>query len=309
MVSKAWKELTPEERKPWDDKAAEDKARYEMEKSTYTGPWKVPARKRQPKDKSAPKRPMSAFLAYSNAKRSQVRKENPTLDNIDVSRVLAKMWKEAPEEEKKVFIDNEAEQRAEYKIAIREWRRQFNEKEAALQAEREAAAIEKLKSMPSPYDAMSASEESPRHSLVAAAASSLAATSTAAQLHAGSAAAAYPNASDYYGLPTSTAAPSSSFPPYGQNLANNSWLSRAAAQQYTPEEGQAFAAAYANANTAFGGNPYNTSNILQNNAYSTGMAAAPTSLARSLLGTSYDAAASANRAVYGTSECTHRMAD
>lgn len=55
--SELWRKLPPEERAIWDEKAAADKARYNMEKLQYTGPWQVPW-KRQKKDPSAPKRPM-----------------------------------------------------------------------------------------------------------------------------------------------------------------------------------------------------------------------------------------------------------
>ena len=52
-----WKNLSKEERAVWDKQAAQDKARYNMEKEAYTGPWQIPW-KRQKKDPSAPKRPM-----------------------------------------------------------------------------------------------------------------------------------------------------------------------------------------------------------------------------------------------------------
>jgi HMG (high mobility group) box len=52
-----WKNLSREERAVWEEKAAEDKARYNTEKVQYTGPWQVPWKRRK-KDPSAPKRPM-----------------------------------------------------------------------------------------------------------------------------------------------------------------------------------------------------------------------------------------------------------
>jgi HMG (high mobility group) box len=52
-----WKNLSPEERAVWEEKAAVDKARYNIEKLQYTGPWQVPWKRRK-KDPSAPKRPM-----------------------------------------------------------------------------------------------------------------------------------------------------------------------------------------------------------------------------------------------------------
>eukprot|EP00978_Attheya_sp_CCMP212_P016046 scaffold41710_cov55-Attheya_sp.AAC.4 len=121
LVSTEWKGLSDAKREVWDEKARVDKERYETEKGTYTGPWKVPIMKRNQKDPSAPKRPMAAFFSYSNSKRADVRAKNPTLDNTEISRFLAAMWKNAPEDERKVHIDREAELRRTYNIDLANW--------------------------------------------------------------------------------------------------------------------------------------------------------------------------------------------
>ena len=64
LVSDEWKALSDRERREWSERARLDKDRYNAEKSLYTGPWQIPS-KRTRKDPSAPKRPMSAFLFYS----------------------------------------------------------------------------------------------------------------------------------------------------------------------------------------------------------------------------------------------------
>jgi hypothetical protein len=75
MVAEAWKSLSSEDREKWEAMARNDMARYMAEKSRYSGPWKVPVGKRSLKDPSAPKRPMSAFLAYSNKRRGAVKRQ------------------------------------------------------------------------------------------------------------------------------------------------------------------------------------------------------------------------------------------
>lgn len=140
LVSEEWKNLSATERDYWEEKARQDKARYEVEKTMYTGPWKVPAKKRYQKDPDAPKRPMSAFLSFSNSKRALIKAQHPEMNNTDVSRVLAKMWKEAPEEERKVHIEREAELRRAYKIAIADWRKQAEKDELAQREQREEMA-------------------------------------------------------------------------------------------------------------------------------------------------------------------------
>lgn len=73
-------------------------------------------------DPSAPKRPASAFLAFSNARRASVKAENKAASNGEISRILSKMWKEAPASIKQKYTDDEAKAREQYKIRILEWR-------------------------------------------------------------------------------------------------------------------------------------------------------------------------------------------
>ena len=121
--------------------ARQDKARYKMEKTMYSGPWKVLAKKRSLKDPEAPKRPMSAFLSFSNSRRGKVKSENPNAKNAEVSRILAQMWKDAPEKERKEHIDKEYKLRQEYKVAMAEWKKKSESEMEALQKAREDEAI------------------------------------------------------------------------------------------------------------------------------------------------------------------------
>jgi len=145
MVSQAWKKLPADEREKWEEMARQDKARYEMEKSMYTGPWKVPAAKRVTKDPKAPKRPMSAFLSFSNSKRAYVKNKYKDAKNAEVSRKLAQMWKDADAETKKVFIDEEFALRQQYKIKMTEWKRQSEEEMKTMRIERENEALKAVR--------------------------------------------------------------------------------------------------------------------------------------------------------------------
>jgi hypothetical protein len=145
MVSVAWKALPEDEREKWEELARQDKARYEMEKSMYTGPWKVPATKRINKDPKAPKRPMSAFLSFSNTKRSYVKNKHKDAKNAEVSRILAQMWKDADAEEKKIFVDEEFRLRQEYKLAMSEWKRQSEDEIKSKREQRENEAMKAVR--------------------------------------------------------------------------------------------------------------------------------------------------------------------
>eukprot|EP00522_Entomoneis_paludosa_P012355 CAMPEP_0172453622 /NCGR_PEP_ID=MMETSP1065-20121228/10852_1 /TAXON_ID=265537 /ORGANISM="Amphiprora paludosa, Strain CCMP125" /LENGTH=355 /DNA_ID=CAMNT_0013205807 /DNA_START=61 /DNA_END=1128 /DNA_ORIENTATION=- len=125
-----WKNLPADERAYWDDVAAKDKERYMVEKASYTGPWQVPW-KRAKKDPSAPKRPMSAFLYYSQGKRSHLKKQHPDMKNTEVSRLLGEMWRNSSDQEKRPHIEKEREERSKYKIRIAEWRKESEEKQRA----------------------------------------------------------------------------------------------------------------------------------------------------------------------------------
>ena len=123
-----WRNLPGDERAHWDEVAAKDKQRYLVEKASYTGPWQVPW-KRAKKDPSAPKRPMSAFLYYSQGKRREIKEANPSLKNTEVSRLLGEMWRAAPIEEKTPFIEKEKGEREKYKVRIADWRKEDSAKQ------------------------------------------------------------------------------------------------------------------------------------------------------------------------------------
>ena len=92
-MSDLWKQVDGDRKVLWEDKAEKDKARYKKEMERYTPPpdsedtddsdddakGKKPKAKRAKKDPNAPKRPMNAYILYSNSIRSKVREENPDL--------------------------------------------------------------------------------------------------------------------------------------------------------------------------------------------------------------------------------------
>ena len=81
LVSKSWKLLNAKEKEKWEDMARIDKERYEREKALYKGPWKVP----DVKYPDAPKKPMSAFLAFGNERRKAIAEANPLMSNAEIS--------------------------------------------------------------------------------------------------------------------------------------------------------------------------------------------------------------------------------
>jgi HMG (high mobility group) box protein len=61
------------------------------------------ARKKGEKDPRKPKRVKSAYIYYFTERRHQVGKDNPSLSFNECGKLMAKLWKEMGDEEKKVF--------------------------------------------------------------------------------------------------------------------------------------------------------------------------------------------------------------
>lgn len=140
--------MSPEDREEWELKAEQDRARYETEKANYKGPWKIPAHnKRSTKDPSAPKRPMSAFLAYSNSRRAGLKRKNPKATNADLSKMLSKSWKELDATERAKYMEEEAALRAKYKTDMAVWRKKAAKQKKAERVEREEHEVASPPSM------------------------------------------------------------------------------------------------------------------------------------------------------------------
>ena len=111
MVSDQWREMSSEDKEKWEEMARQDKARYLKQKEEYSGPWKVPADMKRPKDPTAPKKPTPAYFSFSNERRQAVKKEHPTAGNGEISKILSKMWKEADVETRSVYVEKEKMER------------------------------------------------------------------------------------------------------------------------------------------------------------------------------------------------------
>ena len=125
MISQSWKTLPPNEKAKWQHKAQLDRERYEREKAEYKGPWKIP----DVKDPTAPKKPMSAFLAFGNERRRAIAEANPTMNGTEISCLLSKLWRECPTDVKESYRAKEAQEREIYKQRRAEWERQKKERE------------------------------------------------------------------------------------------------------------------------------------------------------------------------------------
>eukprot|EP00624_Nannochloropsis_granulata_P007185 evm.model.NODE_6679_length_19313_cov_19.735516.2 len=138
-IAETWRNLTPEERKHWQDKAERDRQRYDSEMSSYEGPLKVP-RVRPRRNPEQPKRATSAFMQFSRSVKPQVRMEHLGMSNAEITKMLTEKWKGASKEEKLPFLEKEREDRAVYKKAMEKWQEDAGRKANAAEAAAAAAA-------------------------------------------------------------------------------------------------------------------------------------------------------------------------
>jgi len=132
-LGKMWKDLSEDERKPYQAQADEDKVRYTKEKESYSPPTEYSSdssdgeggrarkkrkKKKKTKDPKKPKRSMSSFMFFANDKRAQVRDEHPNLKITEIGKKLSEMWKVITPEEKQKYMDMAETDKKRYKSAM-----------------------------------------------------------------------------------------------------------------------------------------------------------------------------------------------
>lgn len=86
-------------------------------------PCKKRARKSKTRDPTKPKRPISAYIAFSKAKRSEVKTANPEKTTTEILSLLAECWRNATDEDKKDFVEIAKEDKARYQAQMIEWKK------------------------------------------------------------------------------------------------------------------------------------------------------------------------------------------
>jgi len=126
-VSKAmgqlWKELSDEDKAPFQKQAEEAKQRYAAELQEFLDAGGVLPERKSKKDKKqkrakpgpAVKRPPSAYILYTMAERPNYVEANPGAKATEVMKALGKSWKELGEDEKQKFVQQAEEAKEKYK--------------------------------------------------------------------------------------------------------------------------------------------------------------------------------------------------
>lgn len=125
ILASMWRNLTEEEKKPYQLYSTKDKERFREESLQYALPTdtilhssdsssessenerssrKKKNSKNKKKDPNRPRRPMSAFLHFTLAKRQRVKDKHPEFKVTEIVKKLAKIWRKMSDEKKKKYI-------------------------------------------------------------------------------------------------------------------------------------------------------------------------------------------------------------
>lgn len=114
IISAEWKVLPAAEKSHWEEQSAIDKERYQREWSAYIAGHNNAT--------PPPKRPMSAYLAFSNSRRGALKKQHPEATNAEISGLLSQAWKTAPPEVVESYRIEEKKQWDAFHKARKAWR-------------------------------------------------------------------------------------------------------------------------------------------------------------------------------------------
>ena len=110
MMSEEYKKLPNAKRQKYEKAAADDKARYqkEMEEAGLSKPAKT-----------GPKKPMSAYMLFSQDIRASILKKQPNIKNTEIMQKQAKMWKELNEKEKAKWTAAASKDKERYEAEVK----------------------------------------------------------------------------------------------------------------------------------------------------------------------------------------------
>lgn len=120
QVIKTKVEKSVSERKPVSEKKTEKKSSSDKKQSSMTDTTKKT--KKKTKDPNAPKKPLTAFLLFSNEVRDEVKKSLPTGSTIgDVAKVIGERWKSVTDSEKTKYGNIYKAEHLKYQEAMKKY--------------------------------------------------------------------------------------------------------------------------------------------------------------------------------------------
>lgn len=110
-----------------DDEEEEEPVKKPVKKKAAKPAKKEEKPKKKKKDPNEPKRGMSAFMFFSNAKRGEVKESNPGIAFGEVGKKLGEMWKNLDSDGKKTYEEKAAKDKERYEREIAAYRAKQND--------------------------------------------------------------------------------------------------------------------------------------------------------------------------------------
>jgi len=112
ILGEMWAQMPIEKKKKYEEKATNDKQRYQEEVKEYLANGgksedlkkkERKAPKKTKKDPKAPKRPSTAYIFFSKEMRHKLKTENPKANFVDLGKLIGIKWKELDDAGKQKF--------------------------------------------------------------------------------------------------------------------------------------------------------------------------------------------------------------
>lgn len=122
-----WNELTESEKKPFEKQHAADKVRYEKEKAEHPGDDDDGGGKKKKtktggkKKKEGPKKPLTAFMCFSQEERKRMKEAGDKADFGETGKIIGGRWKQLSDSEKAPYNEMAEKNKAVYEDAVKEW--------------------------------------------------------------------------------------------------------------------------------------------------------------------------------------------
>mmetsp|Transcript_28193 Transcript_28193/g.57212 ORF Transcript_28193/g.57212 Transcript_28193/m.57212 type:complete len:223 (-) Transcript_28193:309-977(-) len=159
-TSHMYRSLTTEEKSEWEQRAAQDKVRFDAEMEAYVPPPGHDAngnlleeyaraqrgRQKKNRDPNAPKRACGSYVFFTNVIRPEIAKEYPDIKFTEMGNIMGERWRALGAEEKKKYEALAAEDKERFAREMEVYTAQKEAVAAAQaaqnQAEQEAAAAD-----------------------------------------------------------------------------------------------------------------------------------------------------------------------
>ena len=104
-----WNKLSDAEKQPYKDLAAKNKAAAPPKEKKDKAPAKAAAapkgaKKEKAEKEEGPKKPVSAYMYFSNAKRAEIKEANPGIAVTEIAKLLGEQWRNADDAAKAPFV-------------------------------------------------------------------------------------------------------------------------------------------------------------------------------------------------------------